>query len=26
MNAIVVESDGQVLRTGQAVTADWKFE
>jgi len=26
MNAIVVEGDGQVLRTGQAVTADWKFE
>lgn len=26
MNAIVVEGDGLVLRVGQAVTADWKFD
>ncbi len=26
MNAIVIEGDGQFLRVGQAVTADWKFE
>lgn len=26
MNAIVLEGDGQVLRVGQLVSADWKFE
>ena len=26
MNAIVLEGDGQVLRVGQAVGADWRFE
>ncbi len=26
MNAIVIEGDGQVLRVGQTVTADWKFD
>jgi len=26
MNAIVLEGDGQVLRVGQPVGADWKFE
>lgn len=26
MNAIVIEGDGQVLRVGQSVNADWKFE
>jgi uncharacterized protein YcbX len=26
MNAIVLEGDGQVLRVGQQVTADWKFD
>ncbi|MBC7860257.1 MAG: MOSC domain-containing protein, partial [Burkholderiaceae bacterium] len=26
MNAIVIEGDGQVLRVGQLVSADWKFE
>ncbi len=25
MNAIVIEGDGQVLRVGQAVRADWRF-
>lgn len=26
MNAIVIEGDGQMLRTGQTVSAAWKFE
>lgn len=26
MNAIVLEGDGQVLRVGQPVSADWKFD
>ncbi len=26
MNAIVIEGDGQMLRLGQRVSADWKFE
>jgi uncharacterized protein YcbX len=26
MNAIVIEGDGQMLRVGQTVGADWKFE
>lgn len=26
MNAIVLEGDGQVLRVGQRVSADWRFE
>jgi uncharacterized protein len=26
MNAIVLEGDGQVLRVGQGVVADWRFE
>lgn len=26
MNAIVIEGDGQVLRVGQAVSADWRFD
>ena len=26
MNAIVLEGDGQVLRVGQRVSADWKFD
>ncbi|MCW5653088.1 MOSC N-terminal beta barrel domain-containing protein [Hydrogenophaga sp.] len=26
MNAIVIEGDGQMLRVGQAVTADWRFD
>ncbi|MGE0348248.1 MOSC domain-containing protein [Hydrogenophaga sp.] len=26
MNAIVLEGDGQMLRVGQRVTADWKFD
>ena len=26
MNAIVVEGEGQTLRVGQAVTADWRFD
>ncbi len=26
MNAIVIEGDGQLLRVGQPVTADWKFD
>ncbi len=26
MNAIVVRGDGQLLRVGQPVTADWRFD
>ena len=26
MNAIVLQGDGQVLRVGQAVTADFRFD
>jgi uncharacterized protein len=26
MNAIVIEGDGQMLRVGQPVGADWRFE
>jgi len=26
MNAIVIEGDGQMLRVGQRVSADWRFE
>jgi uncharacterized protein len=26
MNAIVLEGDGQVLRVGQGVVADWRFD
>jgi uncharacterized protein len=26
MNAIVLEGDGQMLRVGQPVSADWKFD